>query len=157
MRRDAVRYHFTFVASRTPDLMSFLQNNWMLILVLVMSGAMLVWPLVQRRMSPAKDIGNLEATRLINSANAVLVDVRETKEFEGGRLPKAVHIPLSQLDSRGSELARYAGRPVVAYCMSRQPQPDGRQAPSRALGFTDVYHLQGGYRAWKDAGLPVEK
>ena len=136
--------------------MSFLQNNWMLILVLVMSGAMLVWPLVQRRMSPAKDVGNLEATRLINSANAVLVDVRETKEFEGGRLPKAVHIPLSQLDSRGSELARYAGRPVVAYCMSGNRSRMAGRALAR-LGFTDVYHLQGGYRAWKDAGLPVEK
>jgi rhodanese-related sulfurtransferase len=137
-------------------LMSFLQNNWMLILVLVMSGAMLVWPLVQRRMSPAKDVGNLEATRLINSANAVLIDVRETKEFEGGRLPKAVHIPLSQLDSRGSELARYAGRPVVAYCLSGNRSRMAVRALAR-LGFTDVYHLQGGYRAWKDAGLPVEK
>jgi rhodanese-related sulfurtransferase len=136
--------------------MSFLQNNWMLLLVLVMSGAMLVWPLVQRRMSPAKDVGNLEATRLINSANAVLVDVRETKEFEGGRLPKAVHIPMSQLDSRGSELARYAGRPVVAYCMSGNRSRMAGRALAR-LGFTDVYHLQGGYRAWKDAGLPVEK
>ena len=136
--------------------MAFLQNNWMLILVLVMSGAMLVWPLVQRRMSPAKDVGNLEATRLINSANAVLIDVRETKEFEGGRLPKAVHIPLSQLDSRGSELARYAGRPVVAYCLSGNRSRMAVRALAR-LGFTDVYHLQGGYRAWKDAGLPVEK
>ncbi len=136
--------------------MSFLQNNWMLLLVLVMSGAMLVWPLVQRRMSPAKDVGNLEATRLINSANAVLVDVRETKEFEGGRLPKAVHIPLSQLDSRGSELARYAGRPVVAYCMTGNRSRMAGRALAR-LGFTDVYNLQGGYRAWKDAGLPVEK
>jgi rhodanese-related sulfurtransferase len=136
--------------------MSFLQNNWMLLLVFVMSGAMLVWPLVQRRMSPVKDVGNLEATRLINSANAVLVDVRETKEFEGGRLPKAVHIPLSQLDSRGSELARYAGRPVVAYCMSGNRSRMAGRALAR-LGFTDVYHLQGGYRAWRDAGLPVEK
>lgn len=136
--------------------MSFLQNNWMLLLVFVTSGAMLVWPLVQRRMSPVKDVGNLEATRLINSANAVLVDVRETKEFEGGRLPKAVHIPLSQLDSRGSELARYAGRPVVAYCMSGNRSRMAGRALAR-LGFTDVYHLQGGYRAWKDAGLPVEK
>jgi rhodanese-related sulfurtransferase len=117
---------------------------------------MLVWPLVQRRMSPAKDVGNLEATRLINSANAVLVDVRETQEFEGGRLPKAVHIPLSQLDSRGSELARYAGRPVVAYCGSGNRSRMAARALAR-LGFTDVYHLQGGYRAWKDAGLPVEK
>ena len=136
--------------------MSFVQNYWYLILPLIVSGAMLVWPLVQRRMSPVKDVGNLEATRLINSANAVLVDVRETKEFEGGRLPKAVHIPLSQLDSRGSELARYVGRPVVAYCMTGQRSRMAGSALAR-LGFKDVYHLHGGYRAWKDAGLPVEK
>jgi rhodanese-related sulfurtransferase len=136
--------------------MSFVQNNWLLILVLIMSGAMLVWPLVQRRMSPVKDIGNLEATRLINSANAVLVDVRETKEFEGGRLPKAVHIPLSQLDSRGSELARFVGKPVVAYCMTGNRSRMAGKALER-VGFKDIYHLHGGYRAWKDAGLPVEK
>jgi rhodanese-related sulfurtransferase len=136
--------------------MSFVQNNWLLILVLIMSGAMLVWPLVQRRMSPVKEIGNLEATRLINSSNAVLVDVRETKEFEGGRLPKAVHIPLSQLDSRGSELARFAGKPVVAYCMTGNRSRMAGKALER-VGFKDIYHLHGGYRAWKDAGLPVEK
>jgi rhodanese-related sulfurtransferase len=136
--------------------MSFVQNNWMLILVLVMSGAMLVWPLVQRRMSTMRDIGNLEATRLINSANAVLVDVRETKEFEGGCLPQAVHIPLSQLDSRGGELAKFAGRPVIAYCMSGNRSRMAGSALAR-LGFTDVYQLHGGFRAWKAAGLPVEK
>src|SRR5512137_3008060 len=86
VRRDGYAIILPSSPSGPPFSMSFLQNNWMLVLVLVMSGAMLVWPLVQRRMSPAKDIGNLEATRLINSANAVLVDVRETKEFEGGRL-----------------------------------------------------------------------
>jgi rhodanese-related sulfurtransferase len=136
--------------------MSFVQNNWLLILVLIMSGAMLVWPLVQRRMSPVKEIGNLEATRLINSSNAVLVDVRETKEFEGGRLPKAVHIPLSQLDSRGSELARFVGKPVVACCMTGNRSRMAGKALER-VGFKDIYHLHGGYRAWKDAGLPVEK
>ncbi len=136
--------------------MSFLENNWLLILVFFMSGAMLAWPLVQRRMSPVKDIGNLEATRLINSANAVLIDVRETKEFEGGRLPNAIHIPLSQLGSRGAELARYVGRPVVAYCASGTRSRMAGSALAR-LGFTDVHHLLGGYRAWKAAGLPVEK
>ena len=156
MRRDGYAIILPSLPRGPPILMSFLQNNWMLLLVLVMSGAMLVWPLLQRRMSPAKEVGNLEATRLINSANAVLVDVRETKEFEGGRLPKAVHIPLSQLESRGSELARYAGRPVVAYCMSGNRSRMAGRALAR-LGFTDVYNLQGGYRAWKDAGLPVEK
>jgi rhodanese-related sulfurtransferase len=136
--------------------MSFIQTNWLLLLVMLLSGAMLLWPLVQRRLSPAKEIGNLEVTRLINSANAVLVDVRETQEYEGGRLPNAVHIPLSQLESRGAELARHTGRPVVAYCMSGNRSRMAGNALAR-LGFKDVYNLKGGYRAWKDAGLPVEK
>ena len=136
--------------------MSFVQNNWMLILVMVTSGAMLVWPLVQNRFSPAKVVGNLEVTRLINSANALIVDLRETREYEGGRLPKAVHIPLSQLASRGSELARHVGRPVVTYATRGDR---GRMAGGvlTKLGFTDIYTLGGGYLGWKDAGLPVEK
>ena len=79
---------------------------------------MLVWPLVQRRFSPMKDVGTLDATHLINHEDAVLLDVRETKEFEGGRLPNAVHIPLSQLDGRAGDLRQFAGRPVIAYCAS---------------------------------------
>ena len=136
--------------------MSFIQSNWLLIVVMIVSGAMLVWPLVQNRFSPSKVIGNLEVTRLINSANALLVDLRETREFEGGRLPKAVHIPLSQLESRGSELARHIGRPIVTYAMRGDR---GRTAAGvlARLGFKDIYTLNGGYLAWKDAGLPVEK
>jgi rhodanese-related sulfurtransferase len=142
---------------RVPaQIVTFVQNNWLLILVFVLSGAMLVWPLVQSRLSPGKDVGNLEVTRLINSSNAVLVDVRETKEYEGGRLPNAIHIPLSQLASRGAELARYVGKPVVAYCMTGNRARMANAALAR-LGFKDVYNLRGGYKAWKDAGLPVEK
>jgi rhodanese-related sulfurtransferase len=103
-----------------------------------------------------KDIGTLEATRLINSSNAVLVDLREPKEFDGSRLPRAVHIPLSQLEGRGAELARYVGKPVVTYCLVGNRSSLANKTLAR-LGFTDVYNLRGGYRAWKDAGLPVEK
>jgi rhodanese-related sulfurtransferase len=152
----AVRYHFAFPAHRISLSMSFIQANWLLILVMLASGAMLVWPLVQRRISPGRDVGNLDATRLINSSNAVLVDVRETKEYDGGRLPGAIHIPLSQLAGRGDELARVKGRPVIVYCMSGNRSRMANAALAR-LGFKDVYNLQGGYRAWKDAGLPVEK
>jgi rhodanese-related sulfurtransferase len=136
--------------------MSFIQNNWMLILVLFLSGAMLLWPLVQRRVSGVKDVGNLAATQLINAQNALLLDVRETNEYEGGHLPAAIHIPLSQLGSRGQELAKHTGRPVVAYCASGNRS---RMAATRLakLGFKEIYNLAGGFRAWKEAGLPVEK
>jgi rhodanese-related sulfurtransferase len=136
--------------------MQFIEANWYLILAMVVSGAMLVWPLVRHRLSPVKDVGTLEATRLINSSNAVLVDLRETQEYEGGRLPKAVHIPLSQLESRSGELAKLKDRPVVAYCMTGNRSTAAAKVLERA-GFKDVYQLRGGFRAWKDAGLPVEK
>ena len=136
--------------------MSFIQNNWMLILVMFLSGAMLIWPLVQRRFSPMKDIGNLNVTHLINTQDAVLVDVRETSEYESGRLPNAIHIPLSQLDSRGSELAKFTARPVIAYCARGNRSRSAGAALAR-IGFKDIYNLNGGFRSWKDAGLPVEK
>ena len=136
--------------------MSFIINNWMLELIMVLSGGMLLWPLVQGRFSKMKEIGTLNVTQLINRQNAVLLDVREAREFAGGRLPHAVHIPLSELRNRGSELAKLTSRPVVAYC-ERGQRSRAAGTVLAGLGFTDIYHLAGGFRAWKDAGLPVEK
>lgn len=136
--------------------MAFVQENWLLILVAFVSGAMLVWPLVQRQFSPMKGIGTSDVTRLINSRDAIPLDVREAREFEAGRLPNAMHVPLSQLDSRTAELAKHAGKPVIAYCETGSRSRTAGAALAKA-GLTEVYHLNGGFRAWKDAGLPVEK
>jgi rhodanese-related sulfurtransferase len=135
--------------------MSFVQQNWMLILVMVVSGAMLVWPLVQRRLSPMKDVGNLAATQLVNAQNAVLLDVREPAEFSAGRLPGAVNVPLSQL-AGAKEITKLNGRPVIVYC-ERGGRSRGVGAALAKQGITDVYNLAGGIRGWKDAGLPVER
>ena len=138
------------------SLLAFVEKNWMLVATLVASGAMLVWPLMSRRVSGGREVGTLGATQLINTKNALLLDVRETKEIDGGKLPNAIHVPLSQLASRGAELAKYFSRPVIAYCDRGQR---GRSATAllTKVVFKDVYHLQGGFKAWKDAGLPVQK
>ena len=136
--------------------MAFVQENWLLILVAVASGGMLVWPLIQRQLSPMKGIGTTDVTRLINSRDAIPLDVREPKEFEGGRLPNALHVPLSQLELRKAELAKHAGKPVIAYCESGTRSRAAGAALAKA-GLTEVYNLNGGFRAWRDAGLPVEK
>jgi rhodanese-related sulfurtransferase len=136
--------------------MQFLVDNWILILVMFASGAMLLWPLLQRRVSAMKEAGTLNATHLINTRDAVLLDVRETKEYEGGRIPNAVHIPLSQLASRGEELKKLASRPVIAYC-ARGNRSRSAGASLQKLGFGEIYNLSGGFQAWKDAGMPVEK
>ena len=135
--------------------LSFVEKNWMLILVAFVSGAMLVWPLVQRRFSPVKDVGTHMATQLMNR-DALVLDVREAKELDGGKLPRAVHIPLSELDRRVGEISAHASRPVVAYC-ARGQRSRGVGAALAKAGFKDIYHLTGGLAAWRGAGLPLEK
>ncbi len=136
--------------------MAFLEKNWILVVAMVVSGAMLIWPLIARRLSPVREVGTLNVTQLMNHEHAVLLDVREPADFKGGKLPGAVHIPLSQLGQRAGELAKLTSRPVVAYCAL------GRRSPSAAgmlskLGFASIYSLRGGLKAWKDAGLPVDE
>jgi rhodanese-related sulfurtransferase len=136
--------------------LQFLENNWPVILVMIVSGAMLVWPFIQGRVSAVREVGAMEATALINRRNAVMLDVREAKEYEGGRIANAVHLPQSQLASRGHELKKLTARPVIAYCERGQRSRAAAGALTK-LGFAEVYTLRGGLRAWSEAGLPVEK
>jgi rhodanese-related sulfurtransferase len=138
------------------QLQQFVVAQWQLVLIFVLSGAMLLWPLVQRRISGTADIGTLQVTQLINNEKAVTLDVRETKEFTDGKLPGAIHIPLSQLKSRLGELDKYKERPVIAYCARGQKSRAAGAALGRA-GFTKLFNLAGGHKAWKDAGLPLDK
>jgi rhodanese-related sulfurtransferase len=143
-------------SSSLPAIIDFVTRNWPLVLVFIISGALLLWPLLSRRLSPAREIGTLDATRLLNKENPLVLDVRETNEVAGGRLPNALHIPLSQLKDRGGEIARYTARPVIVYC-DRGVRGGAAVAALTRLGFTRVQSLRGGVRAWKDAGLPLAK
>ena len=136
--------------------LSFIEHNWMLIAIMLVSGGMLLWPLIQRPFSRAHEIGAVQATQLINRKNALMLDVRETSEYDGGRVPNAVHVPVSQIEGRATELKKFMSRPVVAYCDRGNRSRAAASALSK-LGFTEVYTLRGGLRSWKEVGLPLER
>ena len=136
--------------------MEFLSKNWSLALVFVASGAMLLWPLIKSRLSSTQQIGTLEATRLINSEDPLLLDVREPNEYNSGHLPDALHIPLSQIKDRADELAKYTSRPVIVYC-ARGVRSSSAASALAKLGFARVLELRGGLQAWVDAGLPTRR
>ena len=118
---------------------------------MVLSGGMLLWPLVQRRLSKVKEIGTLNVTQLINRQNAVLLDVREPKEFDGRPAAQRRAHPAVGTGARGSELAKLTSRPVVAYCERGQRSRAAGGALAK-LGFADIYHLNGGFRAGRTPG-----
>jgi rhodanese-related sulfurtransferase len=139
------------------NLQFFADNyNWVPLLALILSGTLWLWLTVRQRWSPVREIGALEATQLINRRDALMLDLREPKDYAGGRVPNAMHLPESQLATRAHELEKLTARPVIAYCERGQRSRTAAAALAR-LGFAEVYTLRGGLRAWSEAGLPVEK
>ena len=135
--------------------MQFLQNNFAIVMLVLVSGLMLLWPIIGRRMSGVREVGTMEATQLINHQNAVVLDVREDSEFYAGHVPHSVHVPLGQL-AKHAELEKYKNRPIIAIC--RSGMRSGRACSVlRKNGFEQVYNLAGGITAWQQANMPMEK
>jgi rhodanese-related sulfurtransferase len=134
----------------------FLSQNIVLVALLIASGAMLIWPSIAKTIGGSKEIGTLEATRLMNTGNALVLDIRDNGEFNGGRIPKSKNIPLAEIEKRVDEIARFKDKPVIITCKSNTRAGAAARA-LKALGFTDVYQLQGGIAAWQQASLPTER
>ena len=134
--------------------MEFVRNNLLLIVVALVSGGMLLWPLV-RRGTGGPWVNTAEATHLINREDAMVVDVREPAEYGAGHILGAKNVPLSRVGD-AAELARRKEKPLIVYC-------DSGDRASKALavlkkqGFSRVVNLSGGLGGWQQAGLPVEK
>lgn len=92
---------------------------------------------------------------------AVVVDLRESEELAGGRIPGAVHVPRGMLEFRADPSSPYhdaaldPSARVILHCAA-----GGRSALAAAtlkeMGYDNVAHLDGGFGAWQSAGKPVE-
>lgn len=95
--------------------MDFLLQNWLLILVAVVSGGMLLWPMIGGGGPGAVSVG--EAVQLINRDKAVLIDVCEPAEYAAGHAAGARSVPLGTLES-SKALPSNKTLPVVVVCQS---------------------------------------
>ena len=135
--------------------MDFVRNNLLLFVTALVSGAMLLWPLV-RRSAGGPWVTPAQATHLINREDAVIVDVREPAEYGAGHVLGAKNVPLARLAAPTPDLLKRKERPVIVYCDGGDRAGKAASALKKA-GFTRVINLSGGLKAWQDAGLPVEK
>ena len=65
----------------------------------------------QRTASAA--VGPQQAVMLINRKDAVVVDVRDKKEFDAGHIVDSINIPLGNLKQRATELKKHRDKPVL--------------------------------------------
>ena len=101
-----------------------------------------------------KRIGVKEARELIDSRNALVVDVRDPGSYEAGHIPGAEAVN----DSNVQDFIHRAdlGRPVVVCCYHGNMSQGAAEYFSRN-GFDDTYSLDGGYEAWWSSGSPSHK
>jgi thioredoxin len=95
-----------------------------------------------------------ELAQLIAGGAVVPIDTRDAAAFKRAHLPRAVNIPLEEIESRLAELHMLPGQPVV-YCRAG----DKAKALSEKLveEGTPVAFLEGGLLAWEAEGLPIER
>jgi rhodanese-related sulfurtransferase len=99
----------------------------------------------------------------LNTAQAALsaslvLDVREPAEFEAGHLPGAVNIPRGVLEFKIGDHPQLAQREreILVYCKT-----SGRAALAamnlQRMGYSAIRSIHGGFDAWNQQGLPVER
>jgi rhodanese-related sulfurtransferase len=105
------------------------------------------------------NLSGQQARELINKNRGnpgfMVLDVRTRAEFAGGHLPGAVNVDFRAADfeARAAQLAR--SKSYLVYC--RTGHRSGLALPIlQRLGFTSLYHLEGGIAEWQREGLPVE-
>ena len=130
----------------------FIENSWLIGLVLI-SGGMLIIPVLQRR---GAKVSLFEATQLINQNKTTVLDVRGGSEFESGHIQGAKNVPLTELTGRLKELEKQKPHPIVVVCASGT-RSSAAVATLTKSGFMGAVSLDGGISAWQSQGLPVVK
>lgn len=134
--------------------MTFIVENWYLILLAVVSGGLLLVPALKG--AGAGSLLPNDAVVKINREKAVIVDVREPEEYVKGHITNAKNIPLSQLDERLPQAVKNKALPVILVC-EKGHRAVRAQAQAKKLGYDNAQALAGGMKAWRDTGLPVTK
>ncbi|OGS90424.1 MAG: hypothetical protein A2Z95_03245 [Gallionellales bacterium GWA2_60_18] len=136
--------------------MQFITSNILPITLALFSGIMLLWSFFGNRIRGIREVDCPAALQLVNHRNALVLDVREDKEYQEGHVLNAKLLPLGKLGERIGELEKYKEQPIVVVCRS-----GNRSAAACAMlgkqGFTQAHNLAGGMLAWQKANLPVER
>ncbi len=129
----------------------FIGNHWGLAaLWLAAAGAIVFY----HQRTGSKSVSPQGAVMLINRSDAVVVDVRDKKEFETGHIVDAKNIPLINLKKRSVELKKHKAKPVVVVCKLGQHSGEAAKILSEE-GFEEVVKLSGGITEWKAQSLPL--
>ena len=136
---------------RIPE---FVGNHTLQVVAFIAVLGMLIYTEWTRARTGNTALSPFAATRLLNDGDALVVDVRDEREYKAGHVLNAKNVPVGSMDQRLHELQKYKSRDVLVYC-------DNGMRTARAVsrlkkeGFDKVHTIAGGLAAWEKASLPT--
>src|ERR671921_382574 len=91
-----------------------------------------------------------------NGSRPVLIDVRESEEWDAGHIPGAKHVPRGYLESRIEGAVPDRSQRIVLYCASGNRSALAAHTLENELGYENVESMTGGITLWKDRGYEVQ-
>ena len=104
---------------------------------------------------PFMSLAELQSRIAARANDFVILDVREKDAFASGHVPGARHLPRGQLELRVNDEFPDPTMRIVVYCEFGKISTLAA-ATLRQLGFLRAAALDGGMKAWRDGGFPVE-
>jgi len=97
-----------------------------------------------------------ESTLLLNKDEAVIVDLRDKKEFAEGRIAGSINIPFTNIKERASELSKYQDKQIIL--VDKMGQHSGMAGKTlQAEGYQNICRMSGGISEWKNSSMPLIK
>ncbi|MGO2263563.1 MULTISPECIES: rhodanese-like domain-containing protein [Halomonas] len=136
------------------QLFEFVQNHPLLVGAFLL--VLVAWLIYETRSASTNAVTSTQATQLINREDAVVLDIRESKDFKTGHIAGARNIPHNKLDNRMNELDKVKNQPIIVVCKHGQ-SAGAVQTKLAKAGFERVTKLKGGMAQWQADSLPVVK
>jgi rhodanese-related sulfurtransferase len=113
--------------------------------------------LVTAAKTKVKETNVAEVKRRIDAGeNFMLIDVREDNEWAQGHLPGALHLGKGIIERDIEQRVPQTDAKLVLYCGGGFRSALAAENLQK-MGYTNVESMDGGFRGWRDAGLPTEK
>lgn len=105
-------------------------------------------------MVPFMSLAELQASIESEKCDFIVLDVREREAFVAGHIQGAQHLPRGQLELRVNDELTDPTRRILVYCEFGRVSTLAA-ATLRQMGFKGAVALDGGMKAWREAGYPV--
>ena len=132
-----------------PYFFEFLITNWFLVLPLVVAISLFFYSENSRK---ATKLDPQEVIFQLNNKDALLIDLRNEKEFSKGKIIQAIYVG-PDLENFKKEIEKNLDKHIVIFCQNCNKSDEFSKELKKS--GTDTFILKGGINSWTADGLPL--